>query len=90
MDIILNSGHVIKNVNLLDSTKSPIGLFVWSTNQIKDNVLTFDKASIRSSQIAAIVQNDGEYFPDNRNQQQHIQVNDNDMPSSFGRNGGNY
>lgn len=54
MDIILKSGHVIRDVKSKDSTKSPIALWKWALSQPIDNVLGFDKLSVLSSQIAAI------------------------------------
>lgn len=52
--IILKSGHIFENVRCLDSTKSVIGLWIWSRKQVIDQVLSFDGLSILSSDIAAI------------------------------------
>lgn len=54
-DVILNSGHIIRNVKPLDSTKNPIGLLKWSTEKPTDQILGFDGIGIRASSIAAIV-----------------------------------
>lgn len=73
MDIILNSGKVINNVKALDSSKSPIGLFVWSANQARDTILSFDKITVRASQIAAIIE-------DENNNNNNFGITDKDLP----------
>jgi hypothetical protein len=54
-DVILNSGHIIRGVKPLDSTKNPIGLLKWSTEKPTDQILGFEGIGIRASSIAAIV-----------------------------------
>jgi hypothetical protein len=55
LDIILKSGHIIHDVKSMDSTKNPVALWVWSTNQARDSILSFDKINVRASEIAAMV-----------------------------------
>ncbi len=54
MDIILKSGYVIRNIKPKDNTENIIGLWVWSTKQATDQLLTFENVTVRSSEIAAI------------------------------------
>lgn len=95
MKIILNSGRIIENVKTTDNTKSPIGLFIWAINQARDQILTFDKISVRASQIAAILEDDeqenynpfqlGERKSNNNYEydaraEQEINISDDDLP----------
>lgn len=60
--IILNSGHEVKNVKPRESNRSFVGLFIWSVNQRNDVIISTSVGSFRSSQIAAILEdNPGEY-----------------------------
>jgi hypothetical protein len=61
--VILKSGHVIEDVEITDNTKSAIGLWVWSTKQNTDQLLTFKGITIRSSEIAAIEDHNNEDIP---------------------------
>lgn len=54
MNIILKSGYVIRNIKPKDNTENIIGLWVWSTKQATDQLLTFENVTVRSSEIAAI------------------------------------
>jgi hypothetical protein len=64
MKVILKSGYVIEDVEVTDSTKSVIGLWIWSTKQNVDQLLTFKRVTIRSSEIAAISEHETEILED--------------------------
>ena len=82
MNVILNSGYVIKDVELLDKTRSPVGLLVWSTKQKMDPILTFNKLSVRASQIAGFEFNEEEQrrYSNNSGNNNAPIVRDDDMP----------
>ena len=63
--IILKSGYVIDNVESLDSTKNPVGLWIWAKNQKVEQILSFKGANISSEDIAAILEPDKNNFNDN-------------------------
>jgi hypothetical protein len=88
MKVILKSGIVLDNVQSVDATKNPIALFVWSTRQARDEVLSFKGITIRSSEIAAVIDNEN---PNNgnslndavkmfENRNTTINLNDDDLP----------
>ena len=83
MKIVLTNGKVLKNVRVIDNTKSAIGLFIWAINQARDQVLTFDKVAVKCSQIAAIIEDeeDRTMLPNyDARAEQEVVITDDDLP----------